>query len=76
MTEVIKRGRITLLEKLLLDACVIATDSSASMLQDGKDMINEQLEAMGDPEISISVTDLHPSIWKCSQMVTKGQRPQ
>ena len=77
----LRRGRITLVEKMLLDACIMATDPSPAMMKDAKSEINEQLEMLQaakevDPSMAIDVGDLHPAIWEFSQMVTRGQRPQ
>ena len=70
--EVLRRGRVTLTEDLLLDGAILST--LPATFSDGKEQINVQLEAMDEPDCGVDIEELHPAIWRFSQAVTKGTK--
>ena len=67
-------ARVTMVESVLLDGCMLSCQPACA--QDGRNQINDQIEAMAEMPEDVMVTceDVHQAIWSFAMKVTQGQK--
>ena len=67
--SVIRKGRILLIESLLLESVMLAESDMATAKSD----LNDHIRTFGPGKIK--VVDIFAPLWKLVQMVTRGSSP-
>ena len=70
--KVLKKGRVALVERALMDAIKFATTGGTPKLKTAKDAVNMQIRGFGMAKIA-AVADLHQCLWVNAQRIIKNQ---